>query len=256
MDKRKPRKPPAVAAGFTLIELLVVIAIIAILAAILFPVFAKARQRAMNATCLSNLKQFGLAASMWETDNDGHILPGNLLGASAWADPAFYDNDWLTLLNPYMQAVNKNNGGWEPKKDLMCPMAPKIAANVFRPYGYNYYYFGGKGALKTYSYVNNPAQTLRITEFWNFQANNGSLFCYPPTVKSITSYCYPPGFHTAVLGSLTDASAATRLKRLKGMNNVLWFDGHVGGMTGEKLMFPKGGTTENDMWFDPKALKS
>lgn len=60
--------------GFTLIELLVVIAIIAILAAILFPVFARAREQARKASCLSNLKQIGLAMSMYTSDWDG-ILP-------------------------------------------------------------------------------------------------------------------------------------------------------------------------------------
>lgn len=57
--------------GFTLIELLVVIAIIAILAAILFPVFARARAKAMQNTCLSNLKQLGLAQLMYSEDHDG-----------------------------------------------------------------------------------------------------------------------------------------------------------------------------------------
>lgn len=56
--------------GFTLIELLVVIAIIAILAAILFPVFAKARESARSTTCLSNIKQLGLALQMYMGDND------------------------------------------------------------------------------------------------------------------------------------------------------------------------------------------
>jgi len=56
--------------GFTLIELLVVIAIIAILAAILFPVFAKAREKARQASCQSNLKQITLAFLMYASDYD------------------------------------------------------------------------------------------------------------------------------------------------------------------------------------------
>ena len=58
--------------GFTLIELLVVIAIIAILAAILFPVFAQARAKARQSVCESNLKQIGLACSMYLGDYDEH----------------------------------------------------------------------------------------------------------------------------------------------------------------------------------------
>ncbi|HLJ53881.1 MAG TPA: prepilin-type N-terminal cleavage/methylation domain-containing protein, partial [Chthonomonadaceae bacterium] len=56
--------------GFTLIELLVVIAIIAILAAILFPVFARARESARKTSCISNMKQIGLAAKMYINDYD------------------------------------------------------------------------------------------------------------------------------------------------------------------------------------------
>ncbi len=56
--------------GFTLIELLVVIAIIAILAAILFPVFARAREKARQTKCTSNLRQIALATQMWAQEND------------------------------------------------------------------------------------------------------------------------------------------------------------------------------------------
>jgi prepilin-type N-terminal cleavage/methylation domain-containing protein len=67
--------------GFTLVELLVVIAVIALLAAILFPVFAQAREKARQASCLSNLKQIGAEMLMYTDDYDGRF-PGG--GAYLW----------------------------------------------------------------------------------------------------------------------------------------------------------------------------
>lgn len=73
MDPKRPRKPRN---GFTLIELLVVIAIIAILAAILFPVFAKAREMSRRTVCVSNLKQIGTEFQMYARDWNGRFPQG------------------------------------------------------------------------------------------------------------------------------------------------------------------------------------
>jgi prepilin-type N-terminal cleavage/methylation domain-containing protein/prepilin-type processing-associated H-X9-DG protein len=81
--------------GFTLIELLVVIAIIGILAAILFPVFARARENARRASCQSNLKQVGLAIAQYQQDYDEKTL--------AVDEPAGYS--WFAPLQPYIKSA-------------------------------------------------------------------------------------------------------------------------------------------------------
>jgi len=83
--------------GFTLIELLVVIAIIAILAAILFPVFAKAREKARQSSCLANHKQLALAALAYAQDYDERMAPEghNIAGSvSIW---------WYHMIEPYVK---------------------------------------------------------------------------------------------------------------------------------------------------------
>jgi len=96
--------------GFTLIELLVVIAIIAILAAILFPVFAKVREKARQTTCVSNEKQIGLAMIQYVGDYD-ETYPLYEYGPRNGASNADPEYDWTVMLQPYIKTGTNWGGG-------------------------------------------------------------------------------------------------------------------------------------------------
>jgi prepilin-type N-terminal cleavage/methylation domain-containing protein/prepilin-type processing-associated H-X9-DG protein len=124
-------------AGFTLIELLVVIAIIAILAAILFPVFAQAREKARAITCVSNQKQIGLGIVMYVQDYD-ETLPQN-----QYYTPPDTRTTWADMVYPYIKngtAHIDNNGSLIQGKDGIwkCPSA---AAEQDFNYGVTYQLF-------------------------------------------------------------------------------------------------------------------
>jgi prepilin-type N-terminal cleavage/methylation domain-containing protein/prepilin-type processing-associated H-X9-DG protein len=158
--KRTPRS------GFTLIELLVVIAIIAILAAILFPVFAQARERARAAACLSNCKQIGLGMRMYLDDYDG-AWP-----ASWYSQPQY---GWDVALYPY----TKNT------RIFACPSNPQLPEKASGYTGALYgmvrsYAMNGTMALETNNTsrkgpvlepsIDDPADTIMMLETtdWNY----------------------------------------------------------------------------------------
>ncbi|HZT41701.1 MAG TPA: DUF1559 domain-containing protein [Chthonomonadaceae bacterium] len=93
--------------AFTLIELFVVIAIIAILAAILFPVFAQAREKARAISCLSNIKQLGTASMMYTQDYDEQFIPSAIY--YNYSGPAQGWVWWQALIQPYTKSIQINH---------------------------------------------------------------------------------------------------------------------------------------------------
>ncbi len=199
--------------GFTLIELLVVIAIIAILAAILFPVFARARENARRSSCQSNLKQIGLGILQYNQDYDERMPPsfsGNFPGYAA-AVPVG-EAAWAVLVQPYVKSaqlfvcpshtksttyMNRTNN-----TILMSYVCNGIAdANNFggvQPM--NRVAFGGGAALSQFE---SPTQTLLVME----QIGNSAS---------------PDLFTVGDLGT-----GQVDFTNHLGMSNYLFADGHV-----------------------------
>jgi len=148
--------------GFTLIELLVVIAIIAILAAILFPVFARAREKARQTSCLSNIKQIALSGLMYTQDYDER-LPGHGCGwADPWGSNGRAETCYAAKLYPYMKNV----------QIFACPSDDSNFAEPGRDdnsYGNNLQYLAGRAPTKL-SMVRSPAETI-----WYGDADRGYI---------------------------------------------------------------------------------
>ncbi len=145
--------------GFTLIELLVVIAIIAILAAILFPVFARAREKARQTSCLNNMKQLGLAANMYLQDYDERFV------RYRYPDPYF----WPHKIYPYI-----NND-----QIFICPSRPEQGGFKGGGWGYgiNYHHACGKPLAK----MPLPAEMFAFVENQNQLASCSAPHGFGPT---------------------------------------------------------------------------
>ena len=195
--------------AFTLIELLVVIAIIAILAAILFPVFARAREKARQMSCASNLRNLGTACLMYAQDYDEE------LPLAAYATSAFTFFTWHDLTDPYA----RNKQIWH------CPSSSLSRTDqggaITTHFGYNARYltnialdFSNASGHRAVSLaaVSLPAETLLLADAraslspsW---CGDDGKFLLPPS--STDQHCWG---RPAVLHS-------------EG-SNLLWLDGHV-----------------------------
>jgi prepilin-type N-terminal cleavage/methylation domain-containing protein/prepilin-type processing-associated H-X9-DG protein len=203
--------------GFTLIELLVVIAIIAILAAILFPVFARAREKARQTSCLSNAKQIILAVMQYTQDYD-ECFP-------------FYTNTynpstnrvWWQVIRPYIMN----------DQVLRCPSFPNVTVG----YGWNIDYIGYGSSAG----VRLPPTSLADMRYPSttlvFADKGGSTPGYYRPARWTGSSPADPQLYDTY---------APQIKVHNGGANVGFADGHAKWMDGEKIL------RDNDL-FNPAA---
>ncbi|MDR3710405.1 MAG: DUF1559 domain-containing protein [Capsulimonadaceae bacterium] len=242
--------------AFTLIELLIVIAIIAILAAILFPVFQTAREKARQTSCASNEKQLGLAFTQYTQDYDECFPFGNYQFSSGSAEGA----GWGGIMYPYVKSLQV----------FACPdetFAVKNKADSPVSYAYN-----TELPQSFVSQLTAPAKTVLLCECAHFEANVSSASDTSPftgqTSPATEGLCfyvaYPVSagadFATGILGGRVETSStcgssygpyfvATTGRHSLG-SNFLAADGHVkwllgnlvsGGQKPEAFFCPQGG---------------
>ena len=248
--------------GFTLIELLVVIAIIAILAAILFPVFAQAREKARQISCLSNVKQISLGFIMYAQDYDETFVPwtGDACGIYPPEFDAFGDRYiYQALVAPYIK------NGFDPNTGTIgqvwgCPSTKSQLASYSNTYAYNYYTLGGtsnctgtglSAAFAPFdgpSYarpaplaaLGKPTDTIMLVD--------GAQLCRPPASANVfgNSSSAPGiwGSHERGSGTIAPASAASSNAAVNSLrtgkrSNVGYCDGHAKSVVTTSLVSQK-----------------
>jgi prepilin-type N-terminal cleavage/methylation domain-containing protein/prepilin-type processing-associated H-X9-DG protein len=197
--------------GFTLIELLVVIAIISILAAILFPVFARARENARRTSCMSNLKQLGLGMMQYTQDYDEHFP---IYRAASAITATIRPIGWADIMQPYVKS----------EQILQCPSesggpSGDPVSGDYTDYAYNLYiggynsdssHPGSQDSGLSQGALTQPTLTILLTDY---TAGTSDRW----TCGQTGSVCATTGMASIYAGSIRHLDGA----------NLAFADGHV-----------------------------
>lgn len=244
--------------AFTLIELLVVIAIIAILAAILFPVFARAKEAAKKTACVSNEKQFLLGFQMYANDYDDLFMP------------AYTSNPnilWNQLFQPYIKNTDVFRCPSQAKPGITSWVSQNPPAGVAKPFPVSYignmHIMGDgntpltSGSVSTnYSAVNQPSSTVLLADGGSRATTSVPSISANPENKDRAWLLNDPVKNSfanstccAFLTNVSDASNpdwAGPSPRHNGMTSTGFVDGHVKAVNPNRWYYP------NTPWLDPQ----
>lgn len=250
--------------GFTLIELLVVIAIIAILAAILFPVFAKVREKARQIACISNEKQIGLGMIQYGQDYDEKLVmawDGNGGYQASDSTPGNVKYKWMDAIFPYVKSTgvfhcpdfaddlgNGATGNFVPYNQLVSSGISVPDDRHYGSYGMNAAYWDSNtmGGNCTAPGASNDVAIAQLshpaTTAWVADTEGSYQFDWPTSNPNIVT---KGDLHIEGSGSNGDGSL---VDRHTGMVSVIWCDGHAKAIRMGDLMSTQSINCGNGNW--------